>query len=376
MKQLYLEDFSSLSQLKEEFYRLLSASFSSNQDIFHSDSMDSFWERQRFLLEQVINLQKKEQKEILCLQKERNLKNLSFPKETFCQEDMYFVGEEIEEYFFVGDIHSDTYVLSHILEKIDFFKKVFTKESFRVIFLGDYVDRGKNHIKTLELILALKYHFPKQILLLMGNHDIGNFDGTEVTLYLRKVEKDQDYFYYHLKALYDHFPSFDMDLVNQYLTFLNQLPFTAFIQTKTSIIQAVHGGIPRPSEGFSHIPHLAALSENQPDSYGFTNKEYMLWSDPTEESERILIPKKRFKFYEDEFNAYGDTFGVDFLIRGHQVAKNGIYTLFHNRLYTVFSSGHIGVGENNQNTDTHYTSVSPKVLCYKQSENQFIPLSL
>jgi len=276
--------------------------------------------------------------------------------------DIYALNDSSWENYIIGDIHSDTLSIKQILEKTNFFDRLINGEKIRLVFLGDYVDRGKSHLKTIQTILTLKYLFPNNIILLRGNHDDGTFVDGQVKMKVRKPEKDleDDWFLLHLFKLASINKTLPMDIIHRSLSFFDSLARLSFICYEDKIILLSHGGIPRPMVGrkdfYNYISKISDLTDvNITDYLGKSIVDNMAWSDPAIGDEDLRLDKGRFKFTEQNFDEFRELIGFDLLIRGHEVQEKGYREFFEGRLINIFSSGKILNGVDDIEEETAYS---------------------
>jgi len=66
-----------------------------------------------------------------------------------------------------GDVHGQYFDLFRLFDVAGYP----SEDNQKFLFIGDYVDRGKQSIETICLLLAFKIKYPKKIFLLRGNHE-------------------------------------------------------------------------------------------------------------------------------------------------------------------------------------------------------------
>ena len=147
-----------------------------------------------------------------------------------------------------GDVHGQYYDLLRIFELGQF------PPYANYLFLGDYVDRGKQSIETIALLLCYKIKYPENFFLLRGNHECQNIN--------------------RIYGFYDEcVKRYNVGLWKLFSTVFNALPVAALIDEK---ILCMHGGLSPELKNLEQIRKLNRPSE-VPDTGLLCD---LLWSDP------------------------------------------------------------------------------------------------
>ena len=215
----------------------------------------------------------------------------------------------------VGDVHGQYGDLIRMFEMSGF------PPNANYLFLGDYVDRGKQSLETILLLLCYKLKFPENFFLLRGNHECANV--TRVYGFYDECKR-----------------RCNVKIWKGFVDTFNALPIAAIVAGK---IFCVHGGL---SPSLTHMDDIRQITRptDVPD-YGLLND--LLWSDPAdmesdwESNERGVS----YCFGKKVILEFLHRHDFDLVCRAHMVVEDG-YEFFNDRiLVTIFSAPNVSMLE-------------------------------
>lgn len=171
--------------------------------------------------------------------------------------------------FFLGDIHGQYTDLLRLFEYGGF------PPCANYLFLGDYVDRGKQSLETICLLLAYKIKYPENFFLLRGNHECASINRiygrqNRASLCSQTVYTNFAFilgFYDECKRRYN------IKLWKTFTDCFNCLPIAAIIDEK---IFCCHGGLSPDLQNMDQIRRIMRPTD-VPDTGLLCD---LLWSDP------------------------------------------------------------------------------------------------
>ena len=207
-----------------------------------------------------------------------------------------------------GDVHGQYTDLLRLFEYGGF-----PPES-NYLFLGDYVDRGKQSLETICLLMSYKIMYPQSFFILRGNHESAGIN--------------------RIYGFYDECKRrYSIKLWKVFSDMFNCLPVSALVDEK---ILCMHGGLSPEMEALGQIADIQRPCD-VPDVGLMCD---LLWSDPDTtvsgwaENDRGVS----FVFGADVVAAFLERHDLDLLVRAHQVVEDGYEFFAGRRLVTLFSA--------------------------------------
>ena len=211
----------------------------------------------------------------------------------------------------VGDVHGQYTDLIRMFEMCGF------PPNSNYLFLGDYVDRGKQSLETILLLICYKLKYPENFFLLRGNHECANV--TRVYGFYDECKR-----------------RCNVKIWKTFIDCFNTLPLAAIVAGK---IFCVHGGLSPALSQMDDIRNIARPTD-VPD-YGLLND--LVWSDPAD-MEQDWEANERGVSYCFGKRVITDFLAVhdfDLICRAHMVVEDG-YEFFNDKvLVTVFSAPNV-----------------------------------
>jgi serine/threonine-protein phosphatase PP1 catalytic subunit len=208
----------------------------------------------------------------------------------------------------VGDVHGQFYDMLRIFEYGGF------PPNANYLFLGDYVDRGKQSIECTVLVLAYKIKYPENFFCIRGNHECASIN--------------------RIYGFYDECKRrHSIKLWKIFTDTFNCLPCAALIDEK---ILCVHGGLSPELTNLKQLGNIMRPTD-VPDTGLLCDT---IWSDPDKEIEGWGENDRgvSFTFGEDVVSAFLHKHDLDLICRAHQVVEDGYEFFAQRRLVTLFSA--------------------------------------
>ena len=198
---------------------------------------------------------------------------------------------------FVGDTHGDFDATQTIVKR-------YLSSDKKIVFLGDYVDRGEDSRANINYLLCLKLAYPANLFLLQGNHE-----GYGVFRFYPA----------------DFWEAADQELRQSYERVLLKLP----LAVSTGNIIALHGALP-------DIGTLGDIAKIQPGDKAWQQAVWGDWQETTGDYLGIDAYTGRPQFGREYFDRVMKRFNKSILVRSHQPGSPRL--MYTNRCLTIFTS--------------------------------------
>jgi len=248
----------------------------------------------------------------------RAIDRLEFESRLRGDKGLVTVGpDEVKGFVFFGDLHGDLDTFVELMKKVRVWDLL--SKNYRLVLLGDYVDRGVKQLEVLAAVALIKDSLGEKAIVLRGNH--------EVSPWLPVYPHD-----YPQYLAYRFGERLAEELYGVSLRFFESLPLALYVPGK---LLAVHGGPP-----ITRLYRFSRAEEVLRDLYSDrVAVEEILWSDPVDEEIE----------YSFSYRGAGKLWGklvtrralnilrIELIVRGHEPCVRGFRVDHDGRVLTLFS---------------------------------------
>ena len=234
------------------------------------------------------------------------------------------------DFIIVGDIHGSLHDLLRILNFIQ-------ENDSKVLFLGDYVDRGNFSLECITILFAMKVMRPDSFYLIRGNHEFDavcslyGFKDEIISYHDPKKQKNtSNQEEYHTYDMNCH--QYTEKLYDAFIHTFSFLPIAAILNLTTFCI---HGGI---SPKLEHVEFIHSSIQRPINT--FEENSDLVWSDPSHSSKQFEenLRGRGFLFNRESTTNFLNKSSLTRIIRGHQCVKKGSVKNFGDKCITIFSA--------------------------------------
>lgn len=241
--------------------------------------------------------------------------------------------QELDNLAIISDLHGDSKSLFRILSEINY-ERFLSNPMNKLVFLGDYVDRGSDSVGIMYSVCHLKSAYPDSVVLMRGNHEAPAefpFSSHELQFEIEKRFGDRG-----------------TEVYRKLLSMFRLLTLATMVRQKLLL---VHGGLPT-EDAAANLGSIAAAQENHVRSRVL---EELLWNDPRQvdaapgwESSKRGIGRH---FGSSVSRRWLQASGAKAIVRGHEPCQgfrldhdDAVMTLFSCReAYPKFKAAYVAL---------------------------------
>lgn len=239
----------------------------------------------------------------------------------------------------VGDLHGDSATVEQILRQTGFIANMEDgPKDMRLVFMGDYMDRGSESIRVMEMLASLKSQYPDHVILMKADHEAP-----------KGAVNPQNY----PTQIRAQFGDRADDVYQAYLRLFDSMP--RMVVTGNGIVIG-HGGPVAWENGA--VPTLRQINASVSDDE-ISLFEVMEWADPADEASEAFVAGNgirhrtrkdkdalkdgMIRFYPRALEAFLARVGGKVFVRGHEDGPGKRFSSpdshFHGKLMQVHSTG-------------------------------------